>query len=134
MITELFFEKIPRFFAMLYRVMCESFVFRVAQRVWTAFKKAAAGCFAGRLLSERADEGALSKESRLFRVIDGVGGWFVRLAGRIIGGLTFGSYSFFGTRLLAKLRELYAFLDMEFFIGLCLCVFILCPGGRWHNV
>ena len=134
MITELFFEKIPRFFAALYRLLCESFIFGVARKVWTAVKNAFMGCFAGRLLSERPDENTLSKDSLLFRVIDGACVRIVGAFGRLIGVLTFGTCSFTGTRLLAKLRELYSFLDFEFVIGISLCAFILCPGDLWHNV
>ena len=134
MIAYLIFEKLPRLFAVIYKAFCESFIFGAFVRGWNALRKAFSGCALFRLLSEKKNEGEREGGSLLFRVIDGIGRGAVGLLRRVIGVLTFGSYSFSGTRILAKLRELYTFLDLEFFIGLCLCFFLLCPGELWHNV
>jgi len=134
MITELLFEKIPRFFAFLYRLICESFVFTAAKRAWRAICREFSSSAAGRLLTERKNEGEAVSQSLLFRILDGVGRGIVKLLGKVIDVLTFGSRSFTGTRLLAKLRELYGFLDFEFLVGVSLWFFILCPGPMWHNV
>ncbi len=134
MIKDLILVKVPRFFAFLYRLISESFIYATAARFWRAAKKGLMESVVGRLASEHRDEGKKSAQSLLFRVIDGIGLGAVKLTRKAVGAMTFGSYSFAGTRILARLRGIYGFLDMEFFIGICLCFFFLCPGEMWHNV
>lgn len=134
MISYFVFETLPRFFAFIYRLILDSALFGVMRKAFRAVCRAFKGSFIGRVLGEKADDGKRAEGSLLFRVIDGAGRGIVSGVRKLVGALTFGSYSFFGTRLLAKLRELYTFLDFEFVLGVSLCFFILCPGQAWHNV
>lgn len=134
MIVDFIFTKVPRFFAFLYRLMCESVIFGIAGKVWRAFANACKGCFLGRLLAERKNEGEKVSQSVILGLIDGVFGFIVRITGKILSALTFGSYSCIFTRVLAKLRELYTFLDYEFVAGVAIMFIFLCPGALWRNV
>jgi len=134
MIVDFIFTKVPRFFAFLYRLMCESVIFGIAGKVWHAFANACKGCFLGRLLAERKNEGEKTSRSVILGWIDGFFGFIVRITGNILSALTFGSYSCIFTRLLAKLREFYTFLDYEFVAGVSILFIFLCPGSLWRNV
>ena len=133
MISSFLFEKVPRFFAYVYRLICESAVFRFGGKVWHGL----CGLFSRSLfagaLSERENEYERAGDNLAMRLIEGAAGGIVNLFRRVIGALTFGSYSCVFTRILARLRELYTFLDFEFFTGICLWIIILCPGEMWSN-
>ena len=134
MIVDFIFTKVPRFFAFLYRLVCESMIFGIAGKVWHAFANACKGCFLGRLLAERKNEGEKTSNSVILGWIDGIFGFIVKVTGKILSALTFGSYSCIFTRVLAKLRELYTFLDYEFVAGVSILFIFLCPGSLWRNV
>ena len=134
MIVYFFSESLPRFFRWLYALFCDSALCRFCARAWHAVVRAASNSLILGGLFERADEGAKTSGSRIMGAIDRFVAWIVKILRKVIGALTFGSFSCIFTRILAKLRELYTFLDYEFFTGICICFIILCPGERWSNV
>ena len=134
MFNDLIFDKVPRFFSFLYRLCCESFLFRVLGAVWRGLCGLCSRSFLGRLVCEHESETEERSGSAVLRAADAVVRFLTRLMRRVIDALTFGTRSILLTRVLAKLRELYAFLDYEFFAGVCIMFVMLCPGSMWRNV
>lgn len=134
MIVDFIFTKVPRFFMFLYRLICESMIFGIAGKIWRAFARACKQSFLGRLLSERKNEGEKLSGSIIIGAIDRFFAFVVNITGRAISALTFGSFSCIFTRILAKLRDLYTFLDYEFVAGVSIMFIFVCPGSLWRNV
>lgn len=133
MISDFIFAKLPRFFAFLYRLMCDSMLFTLLGSLWRGFAGLCKRSFVGRLLSERKNEGEKISESVTVGWIDRFIGFVISITSSVISALTFGSYSCIFTRLLAALRELYGFLDYEFLLGISMVFIFVCPGPLWRN-
>ena len=133
MINDLIFDKIPRFFLFIYRLCCESFLFRTLGRAWRGLCRLCRQSLIGSALCEHRSEEGERQGSAIMRAIDAVVRGILWLIRRVIDALTFGSRSILLTRVLAKLRELYTFLDYEFFAGVCVLFIFLCPGDLWRN-
>lgn len=134
MIVYLITEKLPRFFRFIYRLICESAVFRGLAAAWHWLCDTAKGSILLGWLFERPGEAEKTKNSAVIRFADAVSGCVTRFVRTVADKLTFGSFSCVFTRLLGKLKELYSFLDYEFFCGACIFFIIVCPGERWSNL
>ena len=134
MISDFIFTKVPRFLAFLYRLMCESMLFTLLGKLWRGFSGLCKRSFIGRLLGEHKNEGEKLSGSIIIGAIDRFINFVISITAKVISALTFGSYSCIFTRILTKLRELYAFLDYEFVLGVSMMFIFLCPGHLWRNV
>lgn len=130
MIEYFVFEKLPVFFTAVYTLICDSALYRLLTRLWRAIRRKAYESALGSLFTERPDEGEIGAESRTLSAVDRVGQRAVGFMGKVFGAGPDGAAG----RAFGKLKEAHAFMDFEFFLGIALVFFILCPGRLWHNV